>query len=70
MITNGKKWYYLAVKELPVLLRGVTSKHDGDFHCLNCLHSFRTENKLKKHENVCKIMIFAIQKCLKKTKKY
>ena len=32
----------------------VTSKHDGDFYCLNCLHSFRTENKLKEHENVCK----------------
>ena len=24
-----------------------------DFYCLNCLHSFRTGNKLKKHENVC-----------------
>ena len=29
-------------------------KHDGDFYCLNCLHSFRTENKLKSHEKVCK----------------
>ena len=27
------------------LLRGVTSKHDGDFYCLNCPHSFRVENK-------------------------
>ena len=26
----------------------------GDFYNLNCFHSFRTENKLKKHENVCK----------------
>ena len=26
----------------------------GDSYCLNCLHSYRTENKLKKHENVCK----------------
>ena len=26
----------------------------GDFYCLNCLHSFRTENKLKCHEKVCK----------------
>ena len=23
-------------------------------YCLNCLHSFRTENKLKCHEKVCK----------------
>ena len=21
------------------------SKNDGDFHCLNCIHSFRTKNK-------------------------
>ena len=32
----------------------ITSNHDGDFYCLNCLHSFRTENKLKDYENVCK----------------
>ena len=35
------------------MLRGITSKHDGDFYCLNCFHSYRTEHKLKKH-NVCK----------------
>ena len=46
-------WNYLAVKKLSVLLRGTTSKHDGDFYCLNCLHSFRTENKLKANEKVC-----------------
>ena len=32
----------------------VKSKHVGIFYCLNCLHSNRTENKLKKHYNVCK----------------
>ena len=36
------------------MLRGLTSKHRDDFYCLNCLHSFRTENKLKSHEKVCK----------------
>ena len=36
------------------LLRGVTSKSNGDYYCINCLHSFRTENTLKTHENVCK----------------
>ena len=41
-------------KKLSALFKGITSKHDGDFYCLNCFHSYRTENKLKKHENVCK----------------
>ena len=36
------------------ILHGITSKYKDDFHCLNCLHSFRTENKLKSHEIVCK----------------
>ena len=38
-------WHYLALKKLSALLRGITSKHHGDFYCLNCLHSFATENK-------------------------
>ena len=28
------------------LLRAITSNHDGDYYCLNCFHSYRTENKL------------------------
>ena len=52
MITNGKK-YYIALKSEPAddrfnrpirslfrLFREVTWNHDGDFYCLNCLHSF------------------------------
>ena len=35
------------------IILGITSNHKGDFYCLNCFHSFRTENKLKKHKNVC-----------------
>ena len=27
--------------------------HHGDFYYLNCLYSFRTENKHKSHEKVC-----------------
>ena len=49
MITDGKKWHYLTVKKFSALLRGVTSKHVGDFYCLNCFLLYRTENKLKKH---------------------
>ena len=53
MINDGKKWYNLAVKSLPALLRGIISNHDGDFYCLNCFRSCSTKNKLKKHEKVC-----------------
>ena len=53
MITNGEKWHYLAVKKLSALLRGITSKHVGDFYCLNCFGSYTTENKLEKQKNVC-----------------
>ena len=52
MITDGKKWHYLAVKSFSALLKVITSNHKGDFYCLNCLHLYRTENKLKKHYNV------------------
>ena len=34
-------------------LRGITSKNNGDFYCLNCLHSFRTKSKLESHKKVC-----------------
>ena len=44
LITDGKKWHYLAVKSLSALLRGITSKHDGDFYCLDCFHSYSIEN--------------------------
>ena len=46
--------HYLAVKRLSTLLNGITSKHHGNFYSLNCLHSFRTENKFKFHEKVSK----------------
>ena len=53
MITDGKKWHYLPGKKLSVLLKGKTSKHVRDFYCLNCFHSYSTENNLKKHKDVC-----------------
>ena len=40
------------------LLKGKTLKHNGDFYWLNFLLSFRTENKLKSHEKVSKIVLF------------
>ena len=51
MITDGTTHcHYLAIKNLSGLLRGITSNHNGDFYCLNWFHSYRTKNKLKKHE--------------------
>ena len=52
-ISNGENWHYLAVKSLSRLLRGITSNHDGDYYCLNCFHSYRTENKLNAHKKLC-----------------
>ena len=56
MINNddNKNWHYPAAKSISKLLRGITSNHNGDFYCLNCLHPYRTKEKLKKHEKICK----------------
>ena len=67
MITDGEEWHYLALKSIPTsdgymrptqsisrLFNKITSTNTtNDYYCLNCFHSFRTENKLKKHELVC-----------------
>ena len=50
MLSDGQKWHYLVVKNLSGLLRGITSNHNKDFYCLNCFHSYRTENKLEAHK--------------------
>ena len=78
MITDGKKWLYLAVKSLSTLLRGIKSKHDGDFYCLNCFHSYSTKkennnnnnNNLKNMKKYVMAMIIVMQKFLMKTTKY
>ena len=57
MIPNEEKegrWHYLAIKKLSASLHKLTSKNKCDFYCSNCLHSFRTENKLKYYEKGCK----------------
>ena len=43
-------------KRISALFHRATSKNKCDFYYLNCLHSFRTKNKLKSHEKVCKIV--------------
>ena len=60
------KWHYIALKSdsidngfnhpirsLPRLFRGITSNNNGDFYCFGCLHSFRTDNKFKRHKRLC-----------------
>ena len=53
MITDGKKYHYLAVTNLSALLQGNLSNHLGDFYCLNCFNSHTTKNKLEEHEEIC-----------------
>ena len=60
MISDGQKWHYLVVKNLSRLLRGIPSNHKEDFYCLNCFHSYRTENKLEAHKKYVKTMIIVM----------
>ena len=73
IITDGEKWHYASLKNEPAedgfnrltkslskLFRGITSNNHGDFYCLNCLHSFRTDNALKNMKDCAKIMIIAM----------
>ena len=60
MITDSKKWHYLAVKKLSALFR--TSKHDRDFYCLNCFCSYSTKIKLEIHKKVCENHNYKIPK--------
>ena len=58
MITDGEKWHYFAVRRLSALLRRITSNHNGDFYCLNCLHSYRTKNMVTAEEKtVLKVFV-------------
>ena len=53
MTTDGYgNWHYSAIKSIPALLRGLTSTHNGDYYCLNCFHSYRTQSSLGKHEKL------------------
>ena len=54
---------------MSLLFRGITSNHKEDFYCLNCFHSFTTENKLKKHYNVRKNHDYCYVEILKEDNK-
>ena len=65
-----EEWHHLAAKKLSALLRGTATKHNGDFYCLYCLHSFRTKNKLESHKKCVKIKTFTVLQCLLKKLRY
>ena len=52
MITDGKKWHYVAVTNLSALFQGKSSNHKEDFYCLNCFNWYTTKNKLKDHKEI------------------
>ena len=66
MISNKEGLHYFTVQKLSALLRGLTSKHDKDFYCLNCLFSCRTKKKSLNHINYVEMKIFVILQCLVK----
>ena len=66
------KWHYIAlksvntdngfnhsIKRLSRLFRGITSNNNGDFYCLACLHSFRTDSGLKNMKDYVITIIIA-----------
>ena len=59
------KWHYILfksvrtddgfnhpIRSLSRLFTGITSNNHGDFYCLGCLHSFGTDNALKKTRKI------------------
>ena len=52
-ITDGEKGHSLAAKILSALFRGIAGNNNRYFYCLNFFKTYTTENKLKKHKNIC-----------------
>ena len=53
MIPNEKE-LHCSKKKLPLLLRGIPSKHDDKCYCLNYFHPFRRNKEIRKwtHKNI------------------
>ena len=49
IIPNGERWNYNAVKQVSPL----STKHNSNFSCSTCLHSFRIKIILESHKKVC-----------------
>ena len=68
-VNNNNNWHYLSMKNIPGLLREITSNHNGDFYCLNYFHSYTTKKKLRKQERICKDQDFFYTKMPDENKK-
>ena len=64
MISNekGTIWHYTAMKSIPAILRGITSKINGDFYCLNCFRFYRTAKIFSEHDDLCNNNDFCLVK--------
>ena len=40
-------------KKIFALLRGITSKQEGDLYCLNCSYPYSTQDEFEIHKDVC-----------------
>ena len=58
------------IKKISVLLRGITSKDNCDFYCLNCLNKFRMKIQLEWYKLVCENKVFRNLTMSLKTLKY
>ena len=60
MIPNKEKeaWHYLTVKTISALLHGITSKHKGNFFCLNFFIVLEQKANLNLMKKYVKIKIF------------
>ena len=45
--SKGKKWHDLSQTKIISIIKRNHIKNNGDFYYLNCLHSFRTKDKLE-----------------------
>ena len=41
------------IKKTVSILRGILSTNNGDFYCLDLLHSFRTKKTLESNKKIC-----------------
>ena len=60
LISNGQGQPYVEVKKLSGLLRGITSKDDGDLYCLNCFILLKQKANLNYIKKYLKIKIFVM----------
>ena len=54
ILEKENSWHYTTIKSISQLFRGIISTNHGDHYCRNCYHSFRTENKFKNHQRLCR----------------